>query len=451
MKNFDFKRYLRKCVCLLFLSVFFNAVHAQQLHVGAGVTFYVPEGVNFTTGGTIITKAASAAFVVEAGASWATNEFVNNNVVVLGAGTTTVNIGHGSVGHSPMTITTNAGDQIYCRYQNIPPSGNLDASISDYVLSDTEFWTVASNIIYDIGVPNTSASTDVMVSGLTASSGATYGGEAGNNPILVRYNGTSWVPYASSPGFGNFAFASQPTDIKLNIKMFLQGALTAPVVGEESFMRDDLRNASLIPTTSPYTDNLTLNTSVLSASGANAIVDWVWIELRDKTDRQVVVDSKSALLQRDGDVVDVDGVSPVSFQKVADDYYVVVAHRNHLGAITDAVVTLSSTPAQLDFSNNSVFVLGGTNAVADMGSGVFALFSGDFDGSGQLLNDDVNAVRPLLGQASSYSNADLDMNAQVLNSDVTGLLLPNLGRGQQYAGRFVEGYQLNLFAKRRIN
>ena len=267
----------------------------------------------------------------------------------------------------------------------------------------------------------------------------------------MRYNGSNWVSYADSPGFGNLAYASK-LEVKLAIKMYLQGALTNPNSGETSLMRDDLRVAGLLPIASPYIDGLTLDNAVLNASGNNAIVDWVWVELRDKSNRQNVIDSRSALLQRDGDVVDLDGQSPISFRRSSDEYYVVVSHRNHIGVITNDAIALSSNSTTLDFTNDSTFVLGGNNGIVNVAAGVFALFSGDFDGSGQVQNSDSSAIDPLLGQASSYSYADLDMNAQVQNSDLGASLLPNLGKGQQFImSSSSENVQLNLFAKRRDN
>jgi len=58
------------------------------------------------------------------------------------------------------------------------------------------------------------------------------------------------------------------------------------------------------------------------------------------------------LLQRDGDIVEVDGVSPVSFTLPNGDYYVAIRHRNHLGAMTAQPITLSDVPNRVvDFTN----------------------------------------------------------------------------------------------------
>jgi len=129
--------------------------------------------------------------------------------------------------------------------------------------------------------------------------------------------------------------------IQLSAKIYLQGAILNPNTGEELLMRDDLRLANLIPTTSPYADGLTCDASVFSVANFNAIVDWVWVELRDKTDNTVIVYSQSALLQRDGDLVDIDGISILNLSLNNDDYYVTIHHRNHFGIMTASPISLS--------------------------------------------------------------------------------------------------------------
>ncbi len=124
------------------------------------------------------------------------------------------------------------------------------------------------------------------------------------------------------------------------VKVFLQG----PYLSNEELMHDSLRAKNLIPLTEPYSglSNFThtgggggevITEDVLLATGSDAIVDWVFLELRAAANRAQVVATRSALLQRDGDVVDVDGVSPVTFHAPSGQYYAVaVRHRNHLGA-----------------------------------------------------------------------------------------------------------------------
>ncbi len=129
-------------------------------------------------------------------------------------------------------------------------------------------------------------------------------------------------------------------------KVFLQGPLVA------SLMDDDLRTSNLIPLAEPYTGlgtappslnpNAMTTSGVLVNAGNDAIVDWVIVELRDAAMPAIIISSKAALLQRDGDVVDEDGVSAVKFVGVsAGMYHVAICHRNHLGVMTGAAVMLN--------------------------------------------------------------------------------------------------------------
>ena len=157
-------------------------------------------------------------------------------------------------------------------------------------------------------------------------------------------------------------------------------------------MNDDIRTAALVPLVEPYTGIAYPHVSgggegttapVLAITGNDAIVDWVVLELRDATDPSVVLITRSALLQRDGDVVDLDGVSPVRFGHPAGSYHVAVRHRNHLGVMTASPVALSGTPLLMDFTTDAT-VVWGLDARMSM-TGTFpaqVLWSGDvsFDG-----------------------------------------------------------------------
>ncbi|CAL2104308.1 exported protein of unknown function [Tenacibaculum sp. 190130A14a] len=219
--------------------------------------------------------------------------------------------------------------------------------------------------------------------------------------------------------------------ITMSIKAFLQGAASNPNTGEESFMRDDLRVGGLLPTTSPYSDALTTDISVFNTTGSNAIVDWIWIELRDAIDGSVVVDGKSGLLQRDGDIVGIDGVSPINFTQTAGNYFIVIKHRNHLSVQSINTHNLSASNTSIDYSSDNTSLKGTANAVINMGNGIFAIPVGDQDDNGQIQNADVSAVIQLLG-GSGYNKADMDMNGQIQNTDINTLLNPNIGKGKQF-------------------
>ena len=147
-----------------------------------------------------------------------------------------------------------------------------------------------------------------------------------------------------------------PNKVCLTPKAYLQGALLG-VDLPNTLMRDDLRVKNLIPTTSPYSGGLTsantTTSTVLTVTGNNAIVDWVFVELRSGTDSTLVIDSRSALIQRDGDIVDVDGTGSLLFSVAnTGQYYLVVKHRNHL-SVMSVKNLMSNICKVIDFSQIS--------------------------------------------------------------------------------------------------
>lgn len=172
----------------------------------------------------------------------------------------------------------------------------------------------------------------------------------------------------------------------LAVKMFLQG----PYSTSTSLMGDQLRAAALIPTEEPY-DAMASFTHVggevnpdatdfaFAAGTSDDIVDWVFVELRDGSD--AVVATRSALLRRDGNVVDVDG-NAVKFSTPADGAYsVVLRHRNHLGVKSASTVNMAKgTTATFDFSTGAAQSVGGDQP--DLGSGVYGMWGGDTSGDG---------------------------------------------------------------------
>lgn len=222
--------------------------------------------------------------------------------------------------------------------------------------------------------------------------------------------------------------------ISLNPIAFLQGPGTAPFAGEANLMRDNLRSAGLLPTTSPYDNTVSVDESVFSITGSNAIVDWVLVELRQgaNSSATTVVTSVSAFMQRDGDIVALDGVSGLSIDVTPGDYFVAINHRNHLGVLTNDPLSLGTTALVADFTDNASFVRGGNIATRTLPNGKLALIAGDATGDGQIFGTDTNLVRPLLGSASSYSLADINMDGQFFNNDISLFIRVNLGRGQQF-------------------
>ncbi len=171
-----------------------------------------------------------------------------------------------------------------------------------------------------------------------------------------------------------------PQTVSLRPVMMLGGAAI-----DDGLMGDQLRAAALLPFTEPYTGlgftqvgggGEATTMAVLSATGPNAIVDWVMVELHSATNPAQRLATRCALLQRDGDVVGIDGTAPVTFAVSPGNYRVSVRHRNHLGVMTAGAVALSSAPVTVDLSSSSTAVQGGVDARVSVG-GRLCLWPGD--------------------------------------------------------------------------
>ncbi len=202
--------------------------------------------------------------------------------------------------------------------------------------------------------------------GSTSATGAISCSIPGNTPPGTGYRIRVTTPSAFyAPVSVPFTITGGAV-VRVAAKVFLDG----PYVSGTQLMNDNLRNLGIIPTVEPYTGigyahvgggGESTTAPVLAVTGNNAIVDWVVLELRDKNNSATVLRTRSALVQRDGDVVDVDGVSSVPFAVAADNYFVAVRHRNHLGCMTASSSALSGTAAAVDFTNNATATYG-TNA-----------------------------------------------------------------------------------------
>lgn len=234
--------------------------------------------------------------------------------------------------------------------------------------------------------------------------------------------------------------------VRLSVRMQLQGAL---IGGSGGLMRDDLRTPTLqIPAMEPYTstatfmhvnggggETVTQPAMTFAEQASNSIVDWVFIELRDGANYNTIVATRSALLQRDGDVVDVDGVSAVLFANSAPaSYYVSVRHRNHLGTMTANPVALAASGTLVDFTSLSTplwddgtnlngyeqATIGGTYALwaANSKTDTKVVFAGENNDKDAIFNQvdqaPGNILRSQTYVLQGYFSGDVNLNARTI-------------------------------------
>lgn len=232
-----------------------------------------------------------------------------------------------------------------------------------------------------------------------------------------------------SEGFINSSFR-----VSIDPKVFLQGPMLNPLTA--GLMNDDLRAGDYLPLASPYGDGATVDDSVFDLGGTSGsglasddIVDWIWLELRDVNDNESIVSGKSALLQRDGDIVGLDGVSTLFINTPPKSYYLVVKHRNHNAVMTLNTIGLSeSSTTTVNFKDSGVSTFG-TNARVQLASSDMALWAGNVNGDDRIRyqgsSNDSNAIKDLvIGNAGNpgnnnlffyfaYDNADVNLDGRV--------------------------------------
>ena len=230
--------------------------------------------------------------------------------------------------------------------------------------------------------------------------------------------------------------ATPPAAIILNARVWLQGA------AHPTGMIDKLRVAGVLPTQEPYSQtilnpftghqgNETLSAALLATEGMSAPVDWVLVELRDVSDPTQVLATQAAVVLRNSRVVDAaTGSEDLQFNLPTGDYQVAVRHRNHLGAMTLTAVSLSNTPALVNFGSPDLVTWG---VHARMISGDKALLrTGDANHDGRIVTDGpFNDLTYLLARvlsapentafnvnyiASGYQTADLSLDGQSIFS-----------------------------------
>lgn len=236
---------------------------------------------------------------------------------------------------------------------------------------------------------------------------------------------------------------SSQAPLQLSLKVFLQG----PFDSNSDLMDDQMRASAYLPISEPYTGlgygfigggDESVNQGVLNTTGSNAIVDWALVELRNKNNNTQVLYSRSALVQRDGDLVDTDGSSPLSFSADEDDYYIAVRHRNHLGFMLSSTVHLSGTLTSLNLTNGSLSTYG-TQGLFNS-SGTYLMWSGDvnfngatqYTGSGNDRDPILTEVGGTVPTATStgYKGEDVNLNGVVQYTGVGNdrdIILQNIG------------------------
>lgn len=255
---------------------------------------------------------------------------------------------------------------------------------------------------------------------------------------------------------------SNDTSIQINvlgmyahIRAFLGGAYVS-VTGK---MHDSLRKNNLIPLSEPYSSGTGMHTAfthvngggneltdtvVLNRTGDSAIVDWVFLQLRDPFNPESVVATKAALIRRDGWIVEPhDGYSPVNFKNTyPSNYIITIKHRNHFGVQSANALLWNDTLNVYDFTDTSIALYtapapNNTNLPYRLTGAKRTLWAGDMNKDRKIrYNGIANDRLSLLGVAGAtatvagYLKTDINMDGKSKYNGINNdrlLILQNSG------------------------
>ena len=210
-----------------------------------------------------------------------------------------------------------------------------------------------------------------------------------------------------------------PGRLRVKPKFILEGAFDS----ETGLMSSNLQELGNLPLVSPYETGESVSINAFTALDPNdIIVDWVIVELRDKNEAKLVA-RQTALLQRDGDVVSLDGTDGVTFDNVPEDnYYIAVRHRNHFSLVSLDAPFIGREMVTQDFTQLPTLIYPGAD-LPEVASGVYAAHAGNaadgiLENREDINGDDKAKWSALNGEFTDvYSTRDFSLDGDINGAD----------------------------------
>ncbi len=231
-------------------------------------------------------------------------------------------------------------------------------------------------------------------------------------------------------------YSSIPS-LTYDLKVFLEGAYY-PISGN---MRNNLYSQELLPGMlflnpsntglqtppgQPYnlapwnyqgTEGLTFSNSDYDPLS----VDWVLMSLRTGVDAATEIHQAAGILKRDGTIEFLPGSA---YQGgVPGPYFVLIEHRNHMGALSAQALVPQNGVLVYDFTAQNSWVPQ-TNGFGqkELAPGFWGLYAGDGDQISDPVSFDINGADRILwnlknGLFNRYTEADYNMNGEVTGAD----------------------------------
>ena len=269
---------------------------------------------------------------------------------------------------------------------NSPPAASVTSVVYDLqTATDTNF----SNIVFE----------NSNISGTSL------------QPSNLKF-GTKYFWRVKIPGYGWSNVRNFTTvPLTVSVKVFLQG----PYLGNSS-MSTTLNSKGLIPVLQPF------NYPPWNYGGTESVnqiptgvVDWILVKLKEND--STTIKTRAAFIKSNGNIVDLDGTSPVSFNDILpDNYYVAIKHRNHLSVMSSVPVILTNNNIIYDFTTDSSKFYGGyfgAKLLETNPTKVWGMIASDGNSDGLVNAEDLNlAWRPENG-LDQYLKGDYNLDGYV--------------------------------------
>ncbi len=208
-------------------------------------------------------------------------------------------------------------------------------------------------------------------------------------------------------------------DTELDVKVWLEGAYNQ----SKSSMTARLLQMNLLPSLQPYSSPPwnypgTEGQGWSTADYPTNTVDWVKVSFRTGVTKSTEVAATAAVLLEDGSMFFPN--TRVLNPSMGNSFYVVVEHRNHIGAMSSSPVSIVNNKLSYDFRNENSYVLG--FGQKELTLGVWGLFGGDGDQLNQPVGFDINGQdntlwNPNNGFFNIYLEWDYNLDGDINGAD----------------------------------
>ena len=217
--------------------------------------------------------------------------------------------------------------------------------------------------------------------------------------------------------------------MNLDLKVMLEGPFNGTA------MNPTLNSSGLLPLSQPYNSapwNYGGTESVAGIPNSD-IVDWILVELRDApgggstATSSTIIGQKACFIKSDGTITETDGISLPEFElTIANNLFVVIWHRNHLGIMSSVPLIRIGNTFTYDFTIASDQTYG-NNAQKELIPGTWGMFTAD--GNADATIDDLDKLNNWIEEAglSGYYSGDYNLDNQVNNIDKDAYWLNNTG------------------------